>query len=147
MSQPSTCPSRASAPPSWAGVFLLGIVSVGSGLVLLEANALGPDGFVALSGARAAAAVGRLAGIGVWLVAGEGRALPARLWDALRRRMEGLDDPWDGLEEIVPLSWCDRVIGPSGVVDGPFDRTRGPGRADCPVAPELLKPVGGWSAG
>ena len=118
---------------------------VASDLVVLEANALGPDGFVAVSGSSAAAAVGRQSGVGVWVVAGEGRALPGRLWDALRRRLDGPDDPWDRAEEIVPLSWCDRVVGPAGVADDPS----GPGaarRADCPVAPELLKPVGGWSA-
>ena len=121
------------------------VARLDSDLVVLEANALGPDGFVAVSGSSAAAAVGRQSGVGVWVVAGEGRALPGRLWDALRRRLDGPDDPWDRAEEIVPLSWCDRVVGPAGVADDPS----GPGatrRADCPVAPELLKPVGGWSA-
>ena len=119
----------------------------GSDLVVLEANALGPDGFVAVSGSRAAAAVGRLAGVGVWVVAGEGRALPGRLWDALCRRLDGPDDAWERPEEVVPLTWCDRVVGPSGVADDLRGQPGGPRRADCPVAPELLKPVGGWSAG
>jgi hypothetical protein len=125
----------------------VGAAVAASDLVVLEANALGPDAFLAVSGSRAAAAVGRQAGVPVWVVAGEGRALPARLWDALSRRLEGREDPWDRPEEVAPLAWCDRVVGPSGVVDHPSAAEGGLRRADCPVAPELLKPVGGWSAG
>ena len=43
-----------------------------SSLVVLEAAALGPDGFVAVSGSLAAAAVARAADIPVWVVAGVG---------------------------------------------------------------------------
>ena len=89
-------------------------------LVVVEATALGPDGFVAVAGSRAAAAVARTAGVPVWVVAGVGRALPAPLWSAL-----------------VALDACDLVVGPGG--------TRTPAEPDprtgCPVAAELLKPV------
>jgi hypothetical protein len=54
-----------------------------SDVVLLEAVASGPDGFLAIPGSRAAAAVARHAGVAVWLVAAAGRALPAPLWHAL----------------------------------------------------------------
>ena len=121
----------------------LGAAVVTAGLVLLEATAVGPGDFIGLAGSRAAAAVARTAGIPVWLTAGAGRVLPARLWDALVRRVEDDgDEPWDRTEEIVPLDLVDQVMGPTGP-QVPADAVR---RADCPVAPELLKPVGGWSA-
>lgn len=106
-----------------------------SALVLLEASALGPDGFVAPAGSRAAAAVARHAGIDVWVVAGAGRVLPGRLWEALSARVEAMGEPWELEEEIVPLDLATHVAGPAGV--GPA--TDAPKRADCPIAPELLR--------
>ena len=109
-------------------------------LVLLEAVALGPDGFVAVSGSLAAAAVARHLEVPVWVVAGTGRRLPERMWRAGRGRLEGTPgEPWLQDEEVVPLSLLDRVCGPEG--------GGAPGEAmvgtDCPVAPEL---TGGGSA-
>jgi hypothetical protein len=107
-------------------------------LVLLEATALGPDGFVAATGSRAAAAVAHHAGIPVWVAVGAGRVLPGRLWEALVRRLDdGDDDPWDRADEVVPLDLADEVWGPHGAVAA----AEAPKRADCPVAPELLKPI------
>ena len=106
-----------------------------SGLVLLEASALGPDGFVAPAGSRAAAAVARHSGIDVWVVAGAGRVLPGRLWEALSSRVEAMGEPWELDEEIVPLDLVTHVAGPAGV--GPA--AEAPKRADCPIAPELLR--------
>lgn len=118
-----------------AGVDALDVVDAGLGaavaeadLVLLEAGALGGDGFVAPVGSRAAAAVARLAGSPVWVVAGVGRALPPAMWDALVERFRAdQTEPWDRVDEIVPLDMVDEVVG-----------ARQP---DCPVAPELLKPL------
>ncbi|MFP5256279.1 MAG: hypothetical protein ACLGI8_10575 [Acidimicrobiia bacterium] len=109
-------------------------------LVLLEAVAMGPDGFVAVSGSMAAAAVARHLRVPVWAIAGAGRRLPERMWAAVRSRLEGAAvEPWLRDEEVVPLGLVDEVWGPSGartpeesVVD-----------TDCPVAPEL---TGGGSA-
>jgi hypothetical protein len=109
-----------------------------SGLVLLEASALGPTGAVCSAGSLAAAAVGRALGIDVWVVAGAGRVLPGRLWDALLARLDAADDPWALEDEVVPLEWCTGVAGPKGV-DVPADAIK---RADCPVVPELL----GWGS-
>ena len=107
-------------------------------LVLLEAMALGPDGFVAIAGSRAAAAVARHAHVPVWVAAGVGRVLPARLWDALVGRMEtAVAEPWLSADELVPLDLADRVAGPTGLHPA-ADAVR---RADCPVAPELLKEI------
>jgi hypothetical protein len=115
----------------------LGAAVASAGLVILEALALGPDGLVATSGSRAAAAVARHAGIPVWCVAGEGRTLPGPMWDALCRRLEQSADPWDSDEELVPVDLVDTFAGPWGV--GPLANAFA--HSDCPVVPELFKGV------
>jgi hypothetical protein len=110
-----------------------------SDLVVLEASSLGTSttgasGFVAPAGARAAAAVARHAGVPVWLVAGVGRALPSRFWEAATASLGG-DEPWEAPEEVVPLDLVDRAIGPDGGRDG-ADLVS---RADCAAVPELLE--------
>ena len=113
----------------------LGAAVASADVLLLEAVALGPTGFVAVSGSLAAATVARHAGVPVWLVAGVGRLLPARMWDALSGRLAGVPvEPWDLDEEVVPLALVDRVCGPGGL-EAPADALR---RTDCPVAPELF---------
>jgi hypothetical protein len=114
----------------------LGAAVADSDLVLLEAMALGPEGFVAISGSRAAAATARHAGVPVLVAAGVGRILPGRLWEALVARLER-DEPWLASDELVPLDLADHVAGPTGV-DVPVEAVR---RADCPVTPELLKEI------
>ena len=104
-------------------------------MLLLEAVAVGPTGFVAVSGSLAAATVARHAKVPVWLAAGVGRLLPARMWDALgSRRATWAADPWDLDEEVVPLTLVDEVVGPRGP-QPPEVALR---RTDCPVAPELF---------
>lgn len=98
-------------------------------LALLEATAVGPDSFVAATGSADLAAAAREASRPVWLVAGVGRILPAPLYDALLRRIEG-DDSY----EVVPLSVVDEIAGPSG----PVPRAQ-LARPSCPVAAELLR--------
>lgn len=119
------------AVPS-AGV---GAAVAASDLVVFEASAVGPAGMVAPAGSRAAAAVAQHAGIPVWAVAGVGRVLPARLWEALAARLEDDDEPWTAAEEIVPADLVDRVLGP----DGPTSTAEAIAAPTCPVAPELLK--------
>ena len=113
----------------------LGAAVADSALVVLEAVALGPDGFVAAAGSRAAAAVARAAGIPVWVAAGTGRVLPKRLWEALCLRLSDQGEAWEQAEELVPLELADSVVGPKGP-QSPDDAVK---RADCPVVPELLK--------
>ncbi|MBK9180610.1 MAG: hypothetical protein IPM45_13810 [Acidimicrobiales bacterium] len=114
----------------------LGVAAARTDLVLLEASALGPGGLVGIAGSRAAAAVARHAGTPVWAVAGVGRVLPGRLWEALVERLDA-DDPWEADDELVPLDLVDRVAGPRGV----DDVAAALAGADCPVAPELLRQV------
>lgn len=118
----------------------LGAAASAAQLVLLEALAIGQGGAVATAGSWAAAAVARSAGVPAWLVAGAGRVLPSRLWDALTRRLddEG-EEPWDRPFELVPLDLVDEVVGPAGR-EGVDSALR---RADCPVVPELLRPLAG----
>ncbi len=117
----------------------VGAAAASADVVLLEAMGLGGPfdsaTFSALSGSRAAASVARLAGRQVWLAAGVGRVLPGRLWDAYAARLDQLGDPWDNDLELVPLDLVDAVVGPSGM-QSCEDTLR---RADCPIAPELLK--------
>jgi hypothetical protein len=113
----------------------LGAAVASSDVLLLEAVALGPAGFVGVSGSLAAATVARHAEVPVWVVAGVGRLLPARMWDALAGRQAArAGDPWDLDEEVVPLALADRVCGPEGL-EAPDAALR---RTDCPVAPELF---------
>ncbi|HZT66637.1 MAG TPA: hypothetical protein VFA11_12695 [Acidimicrobiales bacterium] len=110
-----------------------------AGVVLLEALAAGPDGFLAATGSKAAAAVARAEGVAVWLALGVGRVLPARLWEAQLARIDGRgEEPWERPFEVVPLALVDEVVGPAGR-GSPASVA---GRADCPVAPELLRASG-----
>ena len=115
----------------------LGAAVANADLVLLEALALGPAGAVAASGSRAAAAVARHGGTPVWMVVGEGRTLPAPMWDALLGRLDQAGDPWDGDEEFVPADLVDVVVGSWGRASFAEAATR----CDCPVVPELFKGV------
>ena len=113
----------------------MGAAVASSEVLLLEAVAAGPEGFVAVSGSLAAAAVARHAEVPVWVTVGVGRWLPARMWSALADRQATRPaDPWDLDEEVVPFSLVDRVCGPTGL-EAPADAQK---RTDCPVAPELF---------
>lgn len=115
----------------------VGAAAAASDLVLLEATALGPGGFVAAAGSHAAAAVAAHHGVPVWVVVGAGRVLPARLWTALTDRLDAADDPWEADIEVVPLDLATVAVGPAG----PAPAADAPRRADAPIAPELLKGV------
>jgi hypothetical protein len=105
-------------------------IEVGPGaasLALLEAQAAGPTGFAVAPGSGTLARAARQAGAPVWLVAGVGRVLPARLYDILVARAKRT-------VEVLPVSLADRVAGP----DGLHTPAVALARVDCPVAPELL---------
>lgn len=111
----------------------IGAAVAASTLVLLDASAVGPGGFLAVTGSHAAAAVAYTEQIPVWVVAGVGRILPARLWGALVDKVAALGDPWDGDWEVVPLELATAVVGP----DGPLSPPDALELVDCPDAPEL----------
>jgi len=114
----------------------LGTAASMADLVVLEASAVGPDAVLATAGSLAAAAVAHHAGVPVWVVAGVGRVLPARVWGALVDRLDLDAERWDLEDELVPFDLIDQVVGPSGL-ELPADTLR---RTDCPIAPELFKP-------
>src|SRR4051812_19362505 len=115
----------------------LGAAVADSTLVLLEAIAIGPNGFIGVAGSRAAAATAKHAGVPVWLVGGVGRLMPGRMWDALSGRLETMGEPWELDDELVPMDLIDRIAMPDGVLDV-ADALK---RTDCPIAPELFKSV------
>ena len=108
-------------------------------LVVVEAHAGGPSGVLASPGSLGAAAVGAQLGVPVWAVAGVGRVLPERLWDALVTRFdETAGEPWSRPAELVPASFLSGLVGPEGIV--PVEE--GLADATCPAAPELLRLTG-----
>jgi hypothetical protein len=114
----------------------LGPAAAAADVVVLEPSAVGPAGFVAPIGSRAAAAVASCAGVPVWLVTGVGRLLPAATWDALASRLAD-DEPWTLGDELVPLGLVGHLAGP----EGPEPVHRGLARTSCPIAPELFRPT------
>ena len=76
----------------------------------------------------------------VWLVGGVGRVLPARLYDAAvgassdSGASDEIDDP---APEVCSLERFDCIAGPRGVERAIDARSR----PDCPVVPELLRPL------
>ena len=115
----------------------LGAAAAAADIVVLEASAIGPDGFLAVAGSRAAAAVAYCAEVPVWVVGGVGRLLPGPTWSALVRRLDEACEPWEGDDEVVPLAMVNQIVGP----DGPEDLDRALRRLDCPVTPELFRPT------
>ncbi|HEX2048764.1 MAG TPA: hypothetical protein VHF27_13440 [Acidimicrobiales bacterium] len=111
----------------------IGAAVTASSLVLLDASAVGPGGFLAVSGSHAAAAVAYTEQVPVWVVAGVGRVLPERLWATMAAAATTVGDPWEAEWEVVPLALATSVIGP----DGPEPPGDALSRADCPDAPEL----------
>lgn len=114
----------------------LGAAVRASDLVVLDADAAGPDGLLARAGSFAAAAVARATGTEVWVTMGEGRVLPERLWQSMLDRLD--PDDLEPEAELVPFEMVDAVIGPAGRLL-PADVA---GRADCPTPPELCGRVG-----
>jgi hypothetical protein len=115
----------------------LGAAVADADLLLLEATAIGPTGFIGVVGSRAAAATAKHAGVPVWLVGGVGRLMPGRMWNALASRLDTMGEPWELDDELVPLDLVDRIAVQTGVLDV-SDALK---HTDCPIAPELFKSV------
>jgi hypothetical protein len=120
--------SDASARP----VDLVEAVAFEPSHLLIEVVGGGPERLLVSEGTADALATLARPGLVVWLVAGVGRILPARLFDAMVRE---LGDPEDRALELLDVQAADRIAGPTGLVR-PEQLAR---RVDCPVAPELLR--------
>jgi hypothetical protein len=107
--------------------------------LIVPAHAIGPNEARVPGGtAEALDAIGTAAKE-IWLVGGVGRVLPARLFEALTSATTQVDDvDEDAPTESIPLGRFDRLAGPRGL-ERPADAA---GRVDCPVVPELLRPLG-----
>ena len=108
------------------------LLALGPTHLLVEADAAGGQHALVPAGTSQLVRGVHEHGATVWLVAGMGRVLPERLFEALRRAAES-----DSVE-VMPVASVDRVVGPSGL-DSPTGLAR---RADCPTAPELLRLTG-----
>lgn len=111
----------------------LGAAAAEVDVVVVDAELAGPTGALAPAGSRAAAAVARSVGAEVWLLAGQARVVPGRVWDAAWSRLR-LDEPWHAELEVVPADLVDRVVRSAGAAEAVTLATD----ADGPVAPELL---------
>jgi len=98
----------------------------GRPLVVVEARAAGPDGYVLNLDAAELARAARAAGLELWVVAGVGRVLPGPLFSACASSAAG--------GQLLAASEAARIVGP----DGPTDPLSALGRADCPAPAELL---------
>jgi hypothetical protein len=104
-------------------------------VVLVEAAALGPDGMVVDGDDLGLLDAARTLEVPVWVVAGVGHVLPARLWAALARRAERAGpSPTTGAARITDLRGVERVLGPRGALPLAVALAE----ADCPEPPELL---------
>jgi hypothetical protein len=120
----------------------LGAAVAAADLVVLEASvasmsAVGPDGFLAVAGSRAAAAVAYCDQVPVWLVGGVGRLLPGPTWAAMLRRLDERGEPWSSDDEVGSLALVTKLVGE----DGAETVADGLRRLDCPVTPELFRPT------
>jgi hypothetical protein len=100
--------------------------------LLIEVAGAGPEHLLVAEGTTDAIATLSRPGLLVWLVAGVGRVLPSRLFDAMLRT---LGEPEDHGLELLDVQAADRIAGPTGLVR-PEHLAR---RVDCPVAAELLR--------
>jgi hypothetical protein len=126
-----------------------GVAEVASAdVVVVPSDALGPAGMVVDGDDRGVLEAARAAEVEVWAVAGAGRVLPARLWQALRARLalpaptvrtavSAYFDHSSSSAAAVDLRGVSRVAGPNGVevLDEALSAS------DCPEPPELLA---GW---
>jgi hypothetical protein len=101
--------------------------------LVVSASAIGPERALVPSGtAEAIHSIGAGARE-LWLVGGVGRVLPARVYEMIVSSL-----PAEAVLEEISVQRFDRIAGPRGL-ERPSDATA---RVDCPVVPELLRPLG-----
>jgi hypothetical protein len=107
---------------------------------LVAAAAIGPEQCLVPTGTGDALATLGSAVREVWVIGGVGRVLPARLYDVVRQATfapsEDFDDDASSMEELA-IARVDCIAGPRGVQRAADAASR----SDCPVVPELLRPL------
>jgi hypothetical protein len=76
----------------------------------------------------------------VWVIGGVGRVLPARIYDVVRSAALAAGDDFTSdapAVEELSIAHVDCIAGPRGVQRA----TEAAARSDCPVVPELLRPL------
>lgn len=104
---------------------------------LVGAAAIGPDHCLVPRGTTDALDTLGAAVREVWVIGGVGRVLPARLYEVVRTGAlsESRDD--DAPVEELSIDRVDYIAGPRGVQRA----SEAAARSDCPVVPELLRPL------
>jgi hypothetical protein len=105
---------------------------------LVLASAIGPDHCLVPAGTTDALDTLGTAVREVWVIGGVGRVLPARIYDVVRQAALTSASPDDDapVEELA-ISRVDCIAGPRGVQRA----SEAALRSDCPVVPELLRPL------
>ncbi len=123
-----------------------GVAEVASAeVVLVPSDALGPGAMVVDGDDRGVLEAARAAEVEIWVVAGAGRVLPARLWQALRTRLNlpapgartavsAYFDHRPASSVVVDLHGISRLATTNGVteIEGALSG------CDCPEPAELL---------
>lgn len=107
---------------------------------LVAAAAIGPDRCLVPAGTGDALDVLGAVVREVWVIGGVGRVLPGRLYDVVRQATFGaVDDLADETVPVeeLPIGRVDCIAGPRGVQRA----SDAASRSDCPVVPELLRPL------
>ncbi len=105
---------------------------------LVQASAIGPERCLVPAGTVDALDTLGSAVREVWVIGGVGRVLPARLYDIVRgAALESFSPDDDAPVEELPISRVDCIAGPRGVQRA----SEAAARSDCPVVPELLRPL------
>jgi hypothetical protein len=114
-------------------------------VVVIRTDALGPTGMVVDADDEGLLQAAVELGAEVWAVAGVGKVLPARLWEALRARLDvppttartaasAWFEPGPPSVRVVGLAGIAAVVGPDGAAT-PVDAVAA---SDCPEPPELV---------
>ena len=107
---------------------------------LVAAAAIGPESCLVPAGTTDALDALGAAVREVWVIGGVGRVLPARIYDVVRRAAFAAAEDFDSdslpVEELA-IDRVDCIAGPRGVQRA----SEAAARSDCPVVPELLRPL------
>ena len=118
----------------------------GAEVVLVDVEAMGPDGMAVDGDDLGLLEAARATGTDIWAVAGVGRVLPPRLWQVLADHAQGappvrrtvthgyFDSGSPAPGTVIGVAGLAAVAGPGGAVS----LSQAVASCDCPEPPELL---------